>query len=170
MLQECGKLYRKEGKMTKDTSEKNTGSSGLNHLSNTGGPHSRVRSENIKSSLFEGKGLKAHHEIHALTIPPAVTDIEKWVYDLYKPNRFSSWEAIEAELKLPAVSMLVVPAGNRLNPPIYSGLHMFRSAVILSKCNANRYVPDSPMIFTRTRLERNVELIVLNLHTYYELD
>jgi hypothetical protein len=108
--------------------------------------------------------------MHALDIPSYVTDLEEWVRSLYKPKLFSNWGDLALELALPSVSMLVVPTDSPTNINIISRFDMLRTAVILSKCNANRYVPDAPMIFTRNRLERKVELIKINLNSYYELD
>ena len=153
-----------------NTIEKFSGKGSQKNLFNYGAPMSRARCENIKSCIFDAEGIKAQHEIHALKIPADVTDIEEWVRSLYKPKLFSNWRDLTAELELPAVSLLVVPADSLTNHNISSRFEMLRSAVILSKCNTNRYVPDSPMIFTRNRLEREVELIKINLNTYYELD
>jgi hypothetical protein len=156
--------------MTTNTIEKISGKGCQKNLFNMGAPRSRARSENIKSSIFDAHDLRAQHEMHALDIPSYVTDLEEWVRSLYKPKLFSNWGDIALELALPSVSMLVVPTDSPTNINIISRFDMLRTAVILSKCNANRYVPDAPMIFTRNRLERKVELIKINLNSYYELD
>lgn len=73
---------------------------------------------------------------------------------------------------------LDLPAGRRLIFPLKSideqedpspGV-VLRNAVILAKCNNCNYLPDSPLIFSRTRLERKLELVSINLTAYYELD
>jgi hypothetical protein len=139
------------------------------HLHNIGGPSSRIRSEKITSSIFDSETLKTQSEIHSLNIPNEVDDIEEWVISLYETNAFFDWEQIEAKIKLPTVRMLVLPAKITDRKSI-SRYEMFRSAVILSKCNSNFYAPDSPMIFTRNRLNRNIELIKINLNSYYGMD
>ena len=153
-----------------NTHEKITGPAGQRHLSNTGGPSSRVRTEKITTSIFESEELKTQSEIHSLDIPENVTDIEKWVISLYRPSLSNDWEPVIAALKLPAVRMLVLPAEMSSVLQSESRYQMLRSAVILSKCSSNYYSPDSPMIFTRNRLNRKVELIKINLKSYYGMD
>ncbi len=151
------------------TQETINGPAGQRHLLNTGGPRSRVRSEKITSNIFDTEELKTHSEIHSLHIPENTTDIEKWVISLYEPGVLFDWEHVKEKLKLPAVRMLVVPTDIKVESSTCR-YEMFRSAVILSKCSRNYYTPDSPMIFTRNRLNRNVELVTINLSTYYEMD
>lgn len=154
----------------KDMSEIISGPAGQKNLFNSGAPMSRTLNQVIESSIFDVKDLKAAHEIHFAEIPAHVTDIEEWVRSLYSPGVFSEWDEIKYELALPGLSLLVVPAGS---VPVYTKVSkhvMLRSAVILSKCSACRYDPFSPMIFTRHRLERKIELIKINLQNYYELD
>ena len=139
------------------------------YLFNTGGPRSRVRSEKISSSIFESENLMTQNEVYSLTIPQHVTDIEKWVIALYGSNHFINWDHVLRELKLPTVRMLVVPSDNFYLMHSVAKKEMFRRAVILSKCSSNFYSPDSPMIFTRNRLNRTVELIKINLNGYYEM-
>jgi len=148
----------------------NTGRAGQRHLFNTGGPRSRVRTEKISSCIFDGKEGRAHHEIHAVTIPQGVSDLVEWVRTLYKPKVFVEWEKVLDELELPAVRLLVVPVDMLSVPKRPSKRQILRSAVILSKCSNNYYSPDSPMIFTRNRLDKKVELIKIDLNSYYGMD
>lgn len=153
-----------------NTQEKINNTSKQRHLFNTGGPSSRVRSEKIRSSMFESEELKMQSEIHSLDIPKKITDIEKWVISLYGPSLLFDWDHVKAELKLPAVRMLIIPTATLDLRYSVSRFEMFRSAVILSKCSKNYYSPDSPMIFTRNRLNRKIELIKINLNNYYGVD
>ncbi|NCC73584.1 MAG: hypothetical protein EOM06_09315 [Sphingobacteriia bacterium] len=140
------------------------------NLHNTGGPRSRVRTEKILASIFDFEQMKFRYERHELIVPLEITDIEEWVISLYQPRIFTGWNNIVAGLKLPSDRMLVVPVESSPQLLKNSKLKMLRSAVILSKCNRNFYLPDSPMIFTRSRLHRSIELIKLNLDQYYEVD
>lgn len=140
------------------------------HLHNTGGPRSRVRTEKLSLSIFDVKQMKSHHEVHELNVPPNITNIEEWVLTLCEPKAFVGWDDLAAQLNIPDERMLVIPFVSPHHTQNYTKMDMLRSAVILSKCNKNHYLPDSPMIFTRSRLHRRVELIKLNLNQYYELD
>jgi len=144
--------------------------SGQRHLHNSGGPRSRVRTEKLSLSIFDVKQMKSQHEVHELSIPQNITDIEEWVLTLCEPTTFLGWDDLATKLNLPKGRLLVAPIVGPSNRVKVSKMDMLRSAVILSKCNKNHYLPDSPMIFTRSRLHRRVELIKLNLNQYYELD
>jgi len=156
--------------MTGDFIEKTATPCGHRNLNNTGGPRSRVRTEKISASIFDSEQMKLQHERHELIVPQEITDIEEWVITLYHPRAFTSWEDIAGRLKIPTVRMLVVPVESSAKKNKVSKLKMLRSAVILSKCNKNYFQPESPMIFTRSRLNRSIELIQLNLEQYYEMD
>ncbi len=157
--------------MMKESNRKKTAvPTGQRHLHNTGGPRSRVRTEKISLSIFDVKQMKSQHEVHELNVPPKITNIEEWVLTLCEPTSFVSWDDLATKLNLPKGRLLVAPIVGPSNRVKGLKMDMLRSAVILSKCNKNHYLPDSPMIFTRSRLHRKVELINLNLHQYYELD
>lgn len=157
--------------MAKKIIENISGQGCQKKLFNSGAPmgrHTVVKA--IQSSIFNAGNLKAMQEIHEVKIPDHINDIEKWVRSLYEPKVFSDWDELKDELALPDISLLIVPAGMGPLRDTISRSEIFRSAVILSKCSATRYTPNSPMIFTRSRLERKVELIKINIENYYELD
>lgn len=144
--------------------------SGQRHLHNIGTrpPFRRLK---LSTSVFDIPALQSSHEIHELMVPDSISDIEQWVISLYPPKKFEGWDRFPADLKLPSHRLLVVPVSNEDDKQRKTTkLERLRSAVILSKCNKNFYLPDSPMIFTRNRLNRKIELIKLNIDQYYEVD
>ncbi|CAN5385716.1 hypothetical protein BH10BAC5_BH10BAC5_25780 [soil metagenome] len=144
--------------------------SGQKNLHNTGGPRSRVRTEKIRSSIFESKEFIAHNEIHSLKIPAKITNIDSWILAISKRLGWNSLETAIPFLNLPIERLLVIPINMPENELRNSDIKIIRSAVILSKCSNNYYCPDSPMIFTRNRLDKKVELIKIDLNNYYGVD
>jgi hypothetical protein len=143
---------------------------GSSLLNNMGGPMSRARTEKINSSLFDHPGMDISREIHFLDVPGLEKDLEKCYLSIARKLHWNSWEEALSNLKLPTGRWLIFPAGDILTPPRSLLTIRLRSAVILSKCNKSHYSPDSPMIFTRSRLERKIEMIRINLNGYYEMD
>lgn len=143
--------------------------SGQRHLHNIGTrpPFRRLK---LSTSVFDIPALHSSHEIHELIVPDSISEIEQWVISLCQPKKFSGWDRLLADLKLPSHRLLVVPVSNEEISRKITKLEKLRSAVILSKCNKNFYLPDSPMIFTRNRLNRKIELIKLNIDQYYEVN
>jgi hypothetical protein len=143
---------------------------GSSLLNNMGGPISRVRTEKINSSLFDHPGMDGSREIHFLDVPEWEEDLEEWYLSIARKLHWNKWEEALPSLKLPAGRWLILPARELLKPTRVLLTGKLRSAVILSKCNKSHYSPDSPMIFTRSRLERKIEMIRINLNSYYEMD
>lgn len=144
--------------------------SGQRYLHNVGPCMTRRRLK-LSASVFDIPALQFSHEIHELMVPDSISDIEQWVISLCQPKKFEGWDRLPVDLKLPSHRLLVVPVSNEDDKQRKTTkLERLRSAVILSKCNKNFYLPDSPMIFTRNRLNRKIELIKLNIDQYYEVD
>jgi hypothetical protein len=141
-----------------------------NLLHNTGGPRSRVRTEKVNMRLLESGGLVTGNERCRVALPPQTEDLERWALTMALNLNWSSLEVAAQKLKLPTVQHLVIPEPDHQLKGKQSQKERLRCALILSKCNKNYYMPESPMIFTRSRLERSVELVTINLDAYYELD
>ena len=143
---------------------------GSSLLNNMGGPLSRVRTEKIASSLFDHPGIEIFREIHIWEVPLWEEDLEKYYLSIARKLHWNNWEEALPCLNLPAGRWLIFPASDNLKPANSLLIRKLRSAVILSKSSKSHYSIESPMIFTRKRLERNIEMIKINLNNYYELD
>ncbi len=139
-------------------------------LNNMGGPTSRARTEKIKSSLFDIPGIGCTREMHMLDVPRDVVDIEHWLLAIALVLNWNTLEEALPHLDLPAGRWMIFPSEG--NPAPFKSLltRKLRSGIILSKCNKSHYSPDSPMIFTKSRLERKIEMVRINLNGYYEMD
>ncbi len=140
-----------------------------NRLHNTGGPRSRTRVEPVSSSLMEERSLAAVSEIISLQIPQYEKDLEEWLLRFVRALGFSGWEDAEKAIGIPSVKMLVsqqeIP-----HPPASDRIGILRAGMILCRTSQLRYLPESPRIFTRSRLKRSIRLVVLNTNAYYDLD
>ncbi len=143
---------------------------GSSHLNNMGGPSSRARTEKISSSLFDHPGMNMTREVLFLDVPMWEDDLEAWYLSIARKLKWKSWEEAMSYLKLPSGRWLVLPAVDSRRPSRTLLVSKLRTAVILSKCSKSHYSPDSPMIFTRSRLEREIEMVRINLNGYYEMD
>lgn len=140
-------------------------------LYNTGGPSSRTRTENISSSIFYSKKSKSKSDRYYFVLPANTFDHEELLIKIANKFGWHNFNDALKELKLPKERLLVIPSKSNSNDRknTYSKLNL-KNALILSKCNQNFYNPDSQMIFTEKRLTRVVELIKVNLESYYGMD
>jgi hypothetical protein len=139
-------------------------------LNNSGGPSSRVRTEKISSSLFDQPGICRSRELFMLDIPVDVNNIEIWLLSIARQQGWKSLEEALHHLQIPAGRRLIFPVENIATTCKLSKIGILKSAIILSKCNKSFYIPGSPMIFTRSRLERKIEMLMINIEGYYEMD
>jgi hypothetical protein len=138
-------------------------------LHNTGGPRSRTRTEEVRQSMLLRGELTASTEIVCLRIPAEVTDPESWLLETARNEGFQNWEELGSFFILPKEKMLVTDhegAGAGVTGP----MERLRAALILARTNKYRYLPDGPMIFTRSRLERCIRLIEIDLNGFYEME
>ena len=145
-------------------------SGGSSQLNNVGGYSSRVRTEKICSNLFDHPGIGLSHELHSLDIPDGIGDIEEWLLDIARGLNWNGWDETLPNLQLPVTRGMIFPSEQILGSVNLSFAKILRSAVILSKCNKSHYTLSAPMIFTRSRLERKIEIVRINLDGYYEMD
>jgi hypothetical protein len=160
----------KKFKMNRTMIENIFGAGGSDTLNNAGGPGSRIRSEKITSSFAEILNLAEERTGLALMIPPEIFDVEEWLINEMENLGWTSSEEAAGDLLLPGEKMLVHQS---IGAPANSGLtgrSLVRTALILARCNESFYVPGSPLIFTRKRLNRSIDLIKINIKSYYELE
>lgn len=143
---------------------------GTDVLNNIGGPHTSVRTETVSSNIFTNKCLKVKNESIVFSVKQNKRNIENLILRLCKKLGWKNAEEAALKLKLPAEKLLVIPIGPVPEVNTVDLKKLLRSGLILSKCSENYYNPDSSMIFTLNRLNRNVELIKINFNNYYELD
>lgn len=141
-----------------------------NFLNNTGGPSSRTRSMSITSSFTESQNVAEESTSAAFWIPRHIMIPEDWVIELCNKIGFKSIEEAEQKLKLPSERMLISKSEKTRKCPHLNNTDWVRNAIILARCNDTVYLPGSPLIFTRKRLERSIHLIKINIKNYYELD
>lgn len=150
--------------------EKITGTGVSDRLNNTGGPSSRVRTEQIKSSFTEILSLEDETTVVSCAVPPEIIDIENWLLQEVKDLGWASIEQAEAEFSLPSEKMLVCRYGDADQNMVVNTHGLVRAVLILARCNDSFYMPGSPLILTRKRLNRSMKLITVNIKSYYELD
>jgi len=140
-------------------------------LHNTGGPRSRVRSEPVSSNFWTDGYMKpdtAPGYAYRIELPEEVEDVELWLLDIGTSLGWNGWEQIIPHLDLPTNNMIVLNMSGRL--ALKDSFQILRAGVILSRCNQQMYLPEGPMIFSRTRLTRLIELSEIKTSQFYELD
>lgn len=151
-------------------SENTIGNGQSNFLHNTGGPASRTRSMSITCSFTESQNVTEESASVAFWIPRHIMIPEDWVLELCNKIGFKSLEEAEQKLTLPSERMLISKSEKTRKCPSLNNTDWVRNAIILARCNDTVYLPGSPLIFTRKRLERSIHLIKINIKNYYELD
>lgn len=140
-----------------------------NLLNNSGGPRSRVRSEAINESYLCAN-TAVHEGYYALDLPADV-NVETWLLSFADELGWKSWDQVIENIALPQVKLLVFDEpGYEAHIRCYDNIHVLTTAIILSMCNPFCYLPHSPRIFTRSRLERKIKLTQINLKSFYELE
>ena len=139
-------------------------------LNNTGGPRSRTKSLQITSSYTESPNLAEDSTSLSLLVPQGQSDIENWLTKQAKKMGCSSIAEAQKKLSLPGERMLVNQTGESKPKGNLKAPELIRTALILARCNDSFYLPGSPLIFTRNRLNRSIQLIRINIKNYYELD
>ena len=139
-------------------------------LNNTGGPRSRTKSLQITSSYTENPNLAEDNTALSLLVPQGQSDIENWLTKQAIKMGCKSLADAEKKLSLPGERMLVNQSGEGKPKGNLKAHDLIRTALILARCNDSFYLPGSPLIFTRNRLNRSIQLIRINIKNYYELD
>lgn len=141
-----------------------------NRLNNAGGPSSRAMEQPVKAIFPEKMSIADMTQSCSLIIPSKQQDIEDWLVSLAKRSGWSGlWEAIQ-NLDLPTGKMLLSPMEMMFSSLPMDDKTILKSALILARCNDHYYIPDSPLILTRNRLNRSVLLMKINLKQFYGLD
>jgi hypothetical protein len=139
-------------------------------LHNIGASMSRTQWVHASSDLVKNcKALGAEESI-SLTLPENMQHPKQWVEELAARLGLHSWADIEKAVMMPAEKWMVQHQGILHDSAENSAREQLRAALILSKCNSHMYVPDSPAIFTRTRLHRRIRLVRIQTSRYYDLD
>ncbi|MGV8963787.1 MAG: hypothetical protein ACOH2V_10480 [Candidatus Saccharimonadaceae bacterium] len=141
-----------------------------NLLNNSGGPHSRVRSETVKESFLSGNDISAEIDCYKITIPENVPDIEEWLLQMAKAIGWDGWKEITRHILLPREKLMVFPMTDELKSTKREVRQLLAVALVLSMSNRYTYLPDGPRIFTRSRLDRSIKLLQINSNHFYELE
>ena len=146
-----------------------------NHLHNSGGPGSRIRTEHIKSTM---EGIKTIQPVGLLEIdiPEGIIDATEWLECVAREAGFASLPEAAAAVTLPQESALtkILTKAERKEgdpvPPARPALEIIRNACILARIGNRLYDPGFPPVFTIRRLNRKIILIDLPVTDFYELD
>lgn len=131
--------------------------------------HLKTYSKKLKSSLLDDPRI-GRYEIRArLGLPVGSTDLQSWLEDLCREAGYAGIDAAMTGLSLPNTRLLVVPAekSDDVGEEPSTPLEKLRVALILAKTNLYCYRPNAQTIPTRTRLQRNIRLIQLDVEGYY---
>lgn len=140
-----------------------------NLLNNSGGPRSRVRSEAINESYLSAS-TAVHKGYYALDLPDELKNVEAWLLSFADELGWKSWDEVIKNIELPQVKLLVLDEpGYQAHINCYDNIHVLTTAIVLSMCNPFCYQPQSPRIFTRSRLQRKIKLTQINLKNFYDL-
>ena len=138
-------------------------------LNNSGGPRSRVRSEAINETYLSAN-TAVHKGYYALDLPDDV-NVEAWLLSFADELGWKSWDEVINNIELPQVKLLVLDEpGCEAQIRYYDNIHVLTTAIILSMCNPFCYLPESPRIFTRSRLQRKIKLTQITIKSFYELE
>ena len=147
-----------------------SGYSRSKQLNNIGFPGSRRRSLSINSNFMDNHQMAEEVTVVSLLLPHDITNVEKWL--IAQTSKMGCHTITEAEKKLtlPGDKLLVSRSNDDLVDGSLSIVDTVRNALILARCNDCFYMPGSPFIFTRKRLDRSLQLIKVNIKNYYDLD
>lgn len=142
-------------------------SSKLLHNSGVGRP--RNREERIRGNfLLESNTIASVTSLH-INLPGNIVDVEDWLKGLL---RLAGWKNIEeaiSHVPLPNKRLMAFPV-KAIAPMPLNHREWIHQALILAKTNEVCYHPGAPLIWTRKRMHRNIQLIDINLDKFYGLD
>lgn len=130
----------------------------------------KYQRENIETGIFDCELVMTYSEAFSLYKDYRNVDFEDLIRSIETPENLRDWKHLKNRFHLPAERLLVVPVSYVEMKEETDDFHQLRTAIILSKCNNNFYLPDGPMIFSHHRLERHIKLVKINLNGYYEMD
>ena len=139
-------------------------------FNNTGGPRSRVRSEPIKESFLTDKENAEEMGCYYIDLPEDIDDIELWLLNLSEGIGWHGWQEIDTNIILPLEKLIVFPVQENNIQMDVSVEGIIKAAILLSMSNQYCYLPDGPRIFTKSRLNRNIMLLKINIDKFYELE
>ena len=145
---------------------------GASHLFNTGGPYSRVRTEQVHSSILEQyTHQQGPHPLvslpSALLHSSAFEQPRDWLEQQLK--ELGLRDSFTEGALLPAKRSIIQLQKDRSEQE-YTPLTIVINALILGKCNDFYYHPDQVWVPTFKRLSRSLQLIHLDLNLFYEID
>lgn len=145
---------------------------GASHLFNTGGPFSRVRTEQVHSSILEQ--YTHQQEPHPLVSLPSAL-LHSSAFE--QPRIWLEQQLMELGLRdsftegalLPKERSIIRQQKDRPEQN-YSPLELVVNALILGKCNDFYYHPDQVWVPTYKRLSRTLQFISFQPNLFYEID
>lgn len=98
-------------------------------------------------------------------------DLNERIRMLLKKEGFDGIDAAVKALQLPDCRLMAVHSSNQPASRVrLSAREELRNALILGKTGMLLYDPHLPPVFTRRRLERELDYITINTKDFYELD
>jgi len=144
-------------------------------FSNTGYRRTYNKTDKVDADLFEkglaGSALDENLLMVHVQVPEDVEDIEAWLLSLVIKEGYLSLKELFLHVDLPEKEAVVLQEETGIsNSGNQEPIDIIRNIIILSRCNHAGYTPGSPMILTRKRVNRCVNLVTINLKAFYELD
>lgn len=136
-----------------------------------GSPPSRLRTEHLSSRMD-----KVIAGIPGLTgirfpIPNKEIDIHAHIQKLIRNVGFSNLDEAIAGMNLPGNRLMAIQKNcGAVKPKKLTARQQLRNAIILGKTGCLLYDPSLPPVFTRRRLERELDYITFKINDFYELD
>jgi hypothetical protein len=129
------------------------------------------RPTTLSRNYFKTSGLGTLFPLLRCTLPSPKQDIETWLRTRYGLGDIA-WQDLSASLQLPNFPLWQIHPSEIFPKPLPPPLQIdaLGSALMLARCNAYGYDPESPFVFTRKRLEREIHLIHLSTSCFYGLD
>ena len=136
-----------------------------------GSQESRLRTEQLSSKM--DSVIVSVPDLIGVRFPilNKELDLNERIRMLLKKEGFDGLESAVKGLQLPDCRLMAVHSSNQqANRVRLSFREELRNALILGKTGMLLYDPLLPPVFTRRRLERELDYITINTRDFYELD
>lgn len=123
----------------------------------------------LSSDLLD-EDVKIYTFSRGMKIPSKVTSPEEWLLGFAAQEGMYSWDEVQQCIEIPKQRLIVSECSTPFFTSPFKPIEMLRTALILSKCSATHYNPESVSILTKRRLMRKIKLHYIDLGKYYGME